>query len=270
MRPSRVRTLLADRGTAVNAWLSNDSAYLAEVLSYAGFDAITVDLQHGMFGLDSAIRLIQAVSAGPAEPFARCPSHDPAVIGKLLDAGAYGIICPGIDTPEHAAAFVAACRYPPIGQRSFGPARGLLYGGPDYVAHADETVMAWAMIESKAALQAVARIAAVPGLDGLYVGPNDLALALGLPPGLATPPPELEQAWVRIAEAAHEAGIYAGTFCADGTAAARLVGLGYDLVTPGNDMAQLRAGATAAIAAARADSNVAAGPSTVLPSGTGY
>jgi 4-hydroxy-2-oxoheptanedioate aldolase len=274
MRSSQVRTLLAGGGTAVNGWLSNDSAYLAEALSYAGFDAITVDLQHGMFGLEGAVRLIQAISAGPAEPFARCSSHDPAVIGKLLDAGAYGIICPSIDTPEQAADFVAACRYPPIGKRSFGPGRGLLYGGPDYPERADETVMTWAMIESRAALDAVAEIAAVPGLDGLFVGPNDLALSLGLRPGLTPPAPASRRAWERICEVAHAAGLYAGTFCADGATAARLTRLGYDLVTPGNDVAQLLAGTAAAISAARADPDAAGaeptGFTTVVPPGSGY
>ncbi|GAA3388263.1 HpcH/HpaI aldolase family protein [Cryptosporangium minutisporangium] len=265
MRTSAVRALLASGKTVVNAWVSGDSPYLAETLSYAGFNAVTVDLQHGMFGLDGAIRLIQAVSAGPAEPFARCPSHDPAVIGKLLDAGAYGIVCPAIDSPVDAAAFVAACRYPPVGRRSFGPARATLYGGPGYVDGANATVMTWAMIESAEALDAVEEIAATPGLDGLYVGPNDLALALGVRPGQVPAPAEVERAWERVVEAAHHAGIYAGSFCADGTVAAHLVSLGYDLVTPGNDAALLRAGAAAALTAARGGAGSA-------PSGarTGY
>src|SRR6185312_4258289 len=122
-------------------WLSTDSPYLAEVLSYGGYEAVTVDLQHGMYGIDRAVTLLQAVSAGPAVPMARCPSADTATIGKLLDAGAYGIVCPSVDTVEQAVAFVRACRYPPVGTRSFGPSRGLLYGGPDYVDRADETVL---------------------------------------------------------------------------------------------------------------------------------
>ncbi|MFI5952844.1 HpcH/HpaI aldolase/citrate lyase family protein [Cryptosporangium sp. NPDC051539] len=259
MRASAVRTLLSGGGTAVNAWLSNDSPYVAEALSHAGFDSVTVDLQHGMFGVDTAIRLLQAISAGPAEPFARCPSHDPAVIGKLLDAGAYGIICPGIDSPADAEAFVAACRYPPAGRRSFGPGRALLYGGPGYVDGADDTLMAWAMIESAPGLEAVDAIAATPGLDGLFVGPNDLALALGARPGQVPPPAEVERAWETILRAAHDAGIYAGTFCPDGEVAARLTALGYDFVTPGNDLALLRAGARLALQDSRA-----------TPNGTGY
>jgi 4-hydroxy-2-oxoheptanedioate aldolase len=248
MRPSRVRTLLAGGGTAVNGWLSGDSSYLAESLSHAGFDAITVDVQHGMFGLGTALHLIQAIDAGPAEPFARCSSHDPAEIGKLLDAGVYGLICPSIDTPDQAAALVEACRYPPAGQRSYGPARAALHhDGPDYAAEADDAVLIWAMIESREALEAVHEIASVPGLDGLFVGPNDLALALGARPGLSTPPAEVEQAWTTILHAAHGAGLFAGTFCPDGAVAARLTRLGYDLVTPGSDAGLLLAAATAAV-----------------------
>lgn len=251
MGPGRVRDLLRGGGVAVNGWLAGDSPYLAETLSYAGFDCITVDLQHGMFGVDRALELLRAVSAGPAEPFARPSSSDAAVIGKLLDGGAYGIICPNVDTPDQAAALVAACRYPPVGNRSYGPARAALGGGKDLVATANRELLVWAMIESRQALEAVDEIAAVPGLDGLFVGPSDLAVSLGEPVGVPTPPQAVEDAWVRIREAAHQAGLYAGTFCADAAVAARLAGDGYDLVTPGNDATQLRGAATAAVSVVR-------------------
>ena len=220
--------------------MSIDSPYLAEVLSYCGYDAVTVDLQHGMFGLDRAVALLQAVSAGPATPLARCPSHDASTIGKLLDAGAYGIICPGVDTADQAAAFVRACRYPPRGNRSFGPARGLLYGGPDYVDQADTTILTWAMIESGTALDNLAAILATEGLDGVYVGPNDLALSLGEAPGQAELPARVTSALAHVASAARAAGRYAGIFCADPNAAREMIELGYDLVTPGNDVGIMR------------------------------
>lgn len=247
MRPSRVRSMVADHLTVVNAWVATGSGYLVETLAHAGFDCVTLDFQHGMFGLDSAVPLLQALSAGPAEPFVRPPSLDPAVIGHLLDAGAYGVICPNIDTPAQARALVDACGYPPSGHRSYGPARGLLYGGADYVAQADRTVTAWAMVESAAALDAVHQIAATPGLFGLYVGPNDLAMSLSLEPGQNPAPAEIERAWVRVLEAAHAAGIAAGTFCPDAEVARRLSALGYDLVTPGNDIMLLGAAVGAAL-----------------------
>lgn len=251
MRTNRLRDVLERGEPAVSAWMSIDSAYLAEVLAHCGYDAVTVDLQHGMFGIDRAISLLQAVSAGPAVPMARCPSRDPAMIGKLLDAGAYGIVCPGVDTADQAAAFVSACRYPPSGARSYGPSRGLLYGGPDYVSQADTTILTWAMVESATALENLDAILATAGLDGVYVGPNDLALSLGEIPGRSQPPARVAAALVRVAEAAHAAGRWAGVFCADAHVAREMVELGYDLVTPGNDVGVIRAAAAKRIAIAR-------------------
>jgi 4-hydroxy-2-oxoheptanedioate aldolase len=268
MRISILRQAFANGETAVNGWVSGDSRYLAEVLSNCGFDAVTIDLQHGMFGLDGALGLIQAVSAGPSMPMVRCSSLDAAQIGKLLDGGAYGVICPSIDTPEQARQLVRACRYPPRGARSFGPSRGLLYGGPDYVEHFEEEVLVWAMIESAQALENVEDIVAVEGIDGVYVGPNDLALSLGHRPGSRAPAPQVAEAMLRIMEAAHEAGRVAGAFCADGAAGAELADIGYDMVTPGNDAGILRSAATARIAQVRARRET--GPAPIVASTGGY
>lgn len=251
MRPNPLRSVLAAGEVAVCGWVSADSPYLAEVLSYSGYDTVVVDLQHGMFGTDAAIGLLQAVSAGPAVPMARVPSLDPAVIGKLLDAGAYGIICPAVDSAAQAAALVQAVRYPPTGARSYGPSRGLLYGGPDYTDHADATVLAWAMVESAAALDDLEAILAVPGLDGVYVGPNDLALSLGEPPGQLQPPPRTSAALRHVAERARAAGLWAGAFSLDAAFGAELAGMGYQLVTPGSDVGILRSAAAARIATVR-------------------
>jgi 4-hydroxy-2-oxoheptanedioate aldolase len=251
MRPNRLRDGLTAGATAVTGWVSVDSPYLAEVQSYCGYDAVTVDLQHGMFGIDSAVTLLQAVSAGPATPLARSPSHDPATIGKLLDAGAYGIICPAVDDAAQAAAFVGACRYPPTGARRFGPSRGLLYGGPDYLARADETILTWAMVESVQSLANLEAILDTAGLDGVYVGPSDLALSFGEVPRPADPSPQVADALGRIAEAANAAGRWAGIFCGDAAMARRMIDIGYHLVTPGNDVGILRAAVTQRIDTAR-------------------
>jgi 4-hydroxy-2-oxoheptanedioate aldolase len=234
---------------AVNGWLSADSPYLAEVLSWAGYDSVTVDVQHGMFDLGGAIHLIQAVSAGPAVPLARVPRLDAALIGKLLDAGAEGIICPAIDDAAQTAAFVAMCAYPPVGVRSFGPARANVAGHTGYVEQAD--VMTWAMIESRPGLHHLREIVATPGLDGVYVGPNDLALALGEVAGATRPGPLVDAALDQIVAAANDAGILAGIFCPNGEVAREMAGRGFRLVTPGNDMALLRAAVQREISATR-------------------
>jgi 4-hydroxy-2-oxoheptanedioate aldolase len=251
VRTNRLREMLASGTPAVTGWVSIGSPYLAEVMSYCGYDAVTIDLQHGMFGIERAIDLLQAASAGPSVPMARCPSRDQATIGKLLDAGAYGIICPAVDTPADAISFVSACKYPPLGARSFGPSRGLLYGGPDYMNHADSTILTWAMVESAEALDNLDAILATPGLDGVYVGPNDLALSLGEVPGQDKPPKPVAEALDHDVKAARAAGRWAGVFCADPQVARQMIELGYHLVTPGNDIGILRQGAAERIAIAR-------------------
>ena len=243
MRVNGLRARLESGASTVGAWITFDSDHLAETLSYAGFDTVTVDVQHGMFDLGQAISLLRAIGAGPATPMARCSSHDPAEIGKLLDAGAYGIVCPNVDTGEDAARFVRACRYPPVGTRSFGPARGLLYGGPDYLARADDEILTWAMIESPTAVGNADEILATPGLDGIYVGPKDLALVSGLPPTRHISEDLLTSITLLI-EKAHAAGKYFGIFTADAEEGRSLRDLGADLVTPGSDAGLIAAAAS--------------------------
>lgn len=255
MRANRLTATIASGETAVNAWLSSGSGFAAEVLSYAGFDSVTIDAQHGMFGRESVVALLQAVSAGPATPLVRPSSTNPAEIGWLLDAGAYGIIAPSIDTPELARELVAACLYPPQGRRSFGASRGLLYGGPDYLTAMGGVITPWAMIESRSAVEHLEEIISTPGLYGVYLGPNDLALDLGLTPAgrIDGEPAEIAH---RIVAVASDHGVRTGLFCADGPEAAEWAAAGFDLVTPGNDMSYLRSAAADRIAAVR---GVAAG-----------
>lgn len=242
MRPTALHEHLRSGGVATSAWISSDSTYAAEVLGHAGYDTATVDCQHGMFDLGGAIRLLQVLGGTPAVPMARTPSHDPAIIGKLLDAGAWGIICPSVDTASQARDFVASCRYPPGGRRSYGPARGLLVGGHDYADVANDLVLTWAMVESAAGLENLDEILAVDGLHGIYVGPNDLALSLGASPGLDQP---LLDVLADIAQRVRAAGRLAGVFCGDIDLAHELVNMGYNLITPGNDVQLLRFAANA-------------------------
>lgn len=237
MRPNVVRTRLAASEVVVNGWLSIASAYAAEGVAHSGAHAVTVDLQHGMLGFADALSMLQAISASPAAPLVRVPGLDPAQIMHLLDAGAYGVICPMISTPEQAAALVFACRYPPTGKRSFGPSRGLLYGGPDYVAKADETIMVIPMIETAEAVARIDDILDVDGIDMIYIGPNDLAFELDGHSGF--PRPKSESAIADVLNAATRRGIPAGIFCSSGEEARSRVKQGFRLVTPGNDFGHL-------------------------------
>lgn len=129
MRENRLQQLGQANQTAVNAWLTIPSAWTAELLAQAGFDAMTLDLQHGLIDDATAVTMLQAISTTDAVPLVRLPWNDPAAVMRALDAGAYGVICPMINTRAEAEAFVGTCRYPPRGYRSYGPIRAALYAG---------------------------------------------------------------------------------------------------------------------------------------------
>lgn len=251
MRLNRLRALKAAGTPIVNAWLSIGSSYAAEIVALQGFDAVTVDCQHGMIGFDTALVMLQAISTTAAIPLARPSRLDPAQIMRFLDAGAYGIICPMISNAAEAAALVSACRYPPVGTRSFGPARGIIYGGTDYAAHANDEILVLGMIETRGGLDNLDAIVATPGLDGIYVGPNDLALALGHATNPESDEPEVAAAVARIVAATKAHGKLSGIFCSGAAGATRRIGEGFDLVTPGNDAMLLRAAMAAAVAGSR-------------------
>lgn len=251
MRTNTLRELKAKARPIVNAWLSIDSSYAAEAIAHQGFDAVTVDAQHGMIGFETALAMFQAIATTLAIPLVRPSGLDPAEIMRWLDAGAYGVICPMISNAADATSLVAACRYPPQGNRSFGPARGMLYGGSDYLEGANREIVVLAMIETRQGLENLEDILAVPGLDGIYVGPNDLALALGYRPANESSEDEVVAAVERIRAMTVATGKIAGIFCSDGPAAAGRLSEGFDFVTPGNDAALLRGVMAQACAAAR-------------------
>ena len=217
-----------------------------------------------MMGPDIAVSMFQAISATPAMPFARVSCNDLAQVNRLLDAGAYGVICPMVSTAEDARRFADACRYPPQGKRSFGPARGLLYGGPDYFGHANDEVVALAMIETVEGLENLDAIVATAGLDGIYVGPNDLCLALGVAPSAESEEPAVRDAISRIVDTCRGAGKAAGVFCSSGAAAAMRAEQGFNFVTPGNDASVLGKALKAEVSAARGK------PASIVAKGTGY
>ena len=251
MKANRLRELFAANRAAVAGWLSIDSAYAAELVASCGFDTVVVDCQHGMAGHAAMVAMLQALSHGGAVPMVRVAENNLAEINRALDAGAWGVICPLVDSVDEAAAFAQACRYPPLGRRSFGPARGLLVGGADYAQHANGQVLALAMIETRAALDAVEAIAAVPQLDGLFVGPSDLGIALGLGPGAAHDHPVLASAIHRVAQACAAVGKPGGIWCSSAEMARAMVLQGWQLVAPGHDAMWLKAEATRRLAIVR-------------------
>ena len=247
MRPNTVKQRLKQGESIINGWVGMPSPLSAEIVGLAGFDAVTVDMQHGMIGFDAALPMLQAISATPAIPLVRVPSNDGPVIMHLLDAGAYGVICPMISTAQQAQAFVSACRYPPKGERSFGPSRALLYGGADYYAHADQAILTLAMIETQQGLDHVDDILGVDGLDGVFIGPNDLSLALGQEPNSEPEAEVVVQAIAHILARAQVHGKIPGIFCSSGQAAAMRLAQGFKIVVPGNEMTYLKQAASQAV-----------------------
>lgn len=228
--------------TLVGGWCSSGSPLLAEMLSRAGFDYVCVDAQHG-FDADLAVALLGVREATPA---VRVAANDTALIGRALDAGAEIVIVPMVGDAAAAAAAAAACRYPPAGVRSFGNNRSRLAGSPSEV---NDQVRLLVMIETPDAVARAAEICAIPGVGGVYLGPADLAVGLGLPPG--TDDPALDEALDEVRAACADAGVLAGIHCTSGTDARRRVDQGYDLVTVGTDVGLLRAAAADALRTAR-------------------
>ena len=210
MRPNQLRTIWAEGRTAVNGWLHIPSSWSAEIMAHAGWDSLTIDLQHGLADYETAVTMFQAISSTDVTPLARVTWNDPAQIMRLLDAGAYGIICPVINSRAEAEAFVGACRYPPLGYRSLGPTRASVYAGADYAQHANDTIITLAMVETQKALDNLEAILTTPGLDGVFVGPRDLYLSLTGNTGMDLNDPILLEVLERIVNVARENGRVAG------------------------------------------------------------
>ena len=247
MRENKLRTIWKQGGAVINGWLGIPSSVSAENMAQAGWDSLTVDLQHGLVDYQTGVPMLQAISTTPTVPLARVPWMEPGIIMKMLDAGAYGIICPMINTRAECEAFVGACRYAPAGYRSFGPVRATWYGGADYWKHANETVIAMAMIETKQAMENLDEILTVPGLDALYIGPNDLALTHGCAPAGVPTDPVVLKAIRTILAGAKRHGIYAGLHCGSTAMAKEMIGLGFQFVTLLADNAFLAAAAKSAV-----------------------
>ena len=243
------------RETGLNAWLNIGHTFSAEIMASQDFDALTIDCQHGPTDYSGLLPMFQAMRASGKTLMARVPWLDPVWIMKFLDAGAMGIICPMVNTAKEAEEFVSYLRYPPAGQRSWGPTRAA-FAYPGYSKDgANEDVIAFAMIETRTALDNLEAIAQTPNLDALYVGPSDLSLGMSngaLPPGLDREEPEVIEVLKRIVEVAHDNGIRAALHCGTPEYAARGASWGYDMVTVGTDSAILAQGAEATTKAVRA------------------
>jgi 4-hydroxy-2-oxoheptanedioate aldolase len=252
MRPNRLREIWKSGGAAVNGWLAIPNGFSAETMAHQGWDTLTIDLQHGVVDYQAMVGMLQAISTTPTVPIVRVPWLEPAALMKALDAGAYGVICPMINTREDAQKLVAWTHYAPRGSRSFGPVRALLYGGADYAQHANDTIVTFAMIETAGALDKLDDILSVEGLDAIYIGPSDLSLALGCRPVFDDVDPPVQQAIEHILARAKAHGVVAGIHNGDPNVALARIAKGFQFVTVGSDARLMAAGAQQVIGKMRA------------------
>ncbi len=239
-----------DRGDVTfGAWLSIPSSFSAEVMAHQGFDWVCIDMQHGVIDYQVALTMLQAIGATETIPIVRVPWNEPGIIGKVLDAGAMGVIIPMVNSVEEAKQAVAACRYFPQGSRSFGPTRAAYYAGSDYFGGANEQIACIPMIETKQAVERLDEILAVPGIDAVYVGPADLSITLGLPPGMANAG-AFEEARVLIAKKCAEHGVTAGIHANAGLAE-KHAAAGYRMITISGDAVAIPVQAQADLKLAR-------------------
>ena len=234
MSRNEMKARWAEGETTFGLWSVSGSPFLTEMMALEGAHYVCLDIQHGLFGYDSFLSCLYALARTGATPTVRVPANDSGWIGKVLDAGAETVIVPMVETAEQAEQAVRHCRYAPVGHRSVGPIRSTQTLGAD-TAVANREVACLVMIETARGVANADEICAVPGVDGVYAGPGDLALTLGLPASLTPRPgPHADGIW-RIRDACHEHGIVAGIQCRSAEAALGMQAEGFRMVTVATD-----------------------------------
>ncbi|MEO1062972.1 MAG: aldolase/citrate lyase family protein [Actinomycetota bacterium] len=257
---SSLSEFLSDDGTAFGGWLSVPNSVSAEHVSRLGFDYVCIDTQHGFVEYSATVGMIQGILLGGSVPLVRVPWNEPGIIGKMLDAGAHGVIVPMVNTVADAEAAVAAGRYAPDGSRSYGPTATATRPDVPYVDWAREQTTVIPMIETVEAIANLDDILAVPGIEAIYVGPADLSLTLGLPPANNDDEPAFTEALEAIVAGCHRAGVAPGIH-ASGALAERRVEQGFRVITVANDVLAIRGAMSAELATARGASSSTAAES---------
>jgi 4-hydroxy-2-oxoheptanedioate aldolase len=248
MRPNRIKQLWREGRPTLVGWMATADPYVTETLAHAGFDALVLDMQHGMgIGPDRAAVWLQIVGSTNTTPMVRVPWNDPVHIQYVLDAGAYGVIVPLINNYEEAVKAAGAARYAPLGYRSVGPNRARLYAGADYVQHANDEIICLVMIEHIDTIPRLDEIAAAPGIDGFYIGPSDLAVSMGLPPGSVQKDEGHGAACQAVLDAARRAGLVAGIHCGSAAEAGERFKQGFLFAPIASDASLLANGAKTAL-----------------------
>ncbi len=247
MRKNTILENWKNKKPTVNGWLAIPSSFSAETMAHQGWDSLTIDLQHGVADYQIGVTMLQAISTTATMPLARVPWLEPGIIMRMLDAGVMGVICPMINKSEDTERFLEACYYPPVGQRSFGPIRALIYGGDDYAKKANDEIIPFAMIETKQALDNLDEILRVDGLKAIYVGPADLSNSLGCTPKLDQEEKPVVEAIDMIVRKSLEYGVLPGLHNGTPEYAMRMIEKGFRFVTISNDVRIMAGAAEAAV-----------------------
>jgi 4-hydroxy-2-oxoheptanedioate aldolase len=232
---NRLKAKWAAGEPTFGAWLAIPSPLVAEAVAGAGFDYVCVDMQHGVADYQVAITMLAAMRSGDTTPIVRVPWNEPGIIGRMLDAGALGIVIPMVNSVEEARTAVAACRYAPDGARSFGPIRASLVHGATYYADANREIACIPMIETVQAVDGLEQILDVPGIDAVYIGPADLSITYGLPPAVDNPGTVFDDALAKVVGCCQARGITPGIH-SNATVAPKRVASGFRMVTVSADL----------------------------------
>ena len=235
-------------------WIDLFSSMATEIIAQAGYDCVIIDMEHGPGSFMDSLAQIQAVKGSACTPIIRVPSNDEVQIKRALDIGAAGVMIPGVEGARDAERAVAACHYPPAGRRGLAPSivRAADYGAEalNYYANVNDLLLTICQIETERTMVEISEVAAIPGLDLLFVGPNDLAAALGVPGEPSHP--KVDAALDQVCEAAKQCGKLCGTIPTQSRPAEALLSSGYDMVIAGSDTGMLRDTARQSVASLKA------------------
>jgi 4-hydroxy-2-oxoheptanedioate aldolase len=253
MSENRLKRTFAEGGSAIGGWCTTPSAFNAELLGVEGYDYVCVDCQHGLIGYDAMVPLLASLGRTGATPIVRVPFNHTPWMGQAFDAGAEGVIVPMVNTREDAERAAAACRYAPEGVRSFGPVRAGLFLNQAPPAEVNRQVLCFVMIETVQAVENAEEICATPGVDGVYVGPADLAISMGVAFGVDEMPPAHAEAIDHVAKVCSANGIVPGIHTGSGSDARQAIESGYRMATVSTDAAIFRSAIRSHLAAARGE-----------------
>lgn len=238
--------------SALGAWMMMREPLVAMAAANLDYDYLCIDMQHGLHDYSDVVAGLQAAARSSVTPIARTPANEPGIVGRLLDAGALGIVFPMINTREQAERAVEACLYAPAGSRSMGPIGAMTLHGFDYFGKANEEIAVIPMIETAQAVENIDDILSVPGIAAAYVGPSDLSLTLGLRPGNDNDSPVFAEALDTIVAACQKHGVIPGVHC-DPPLAAKRHEQGFRMLTVGHDFGPMMAALAGDLKKSRAD-----------------